>query len=132
VSLGRIKDTKTHERRYVDVSDGLVSRLAEYVEFVKAEAVAANQPEPYWLFPSREGGLVTEADERWHRDLFKQVLSVAQLPGFVPYDLRHTYASLLLSQNVPLPTSPSNWAMPNRPRRWIITRSGYPVGNNDL
>ena len=47
VSLGRIKETKTHERRYVDVSDGLVSLLAEYVDFVKAEAVAANQSEPY-------------------------------------------------------------------------------------
>jgi integrase len=27
---------------------------------------------------------------------------VAQLPAFVPYDLRHTFASLLLSCNVPL------------------------------
>ncbi|MCG3775401.1 MAG: Tyrosine recombinase XerD [Nitrospira sp.] len=45
---------------------------------------------------------MTEADERWHRDLFKQVVSAAQLSGFVPYDLRHTFASLLLSNNVPL------------------------------
>ncbi|MGH7181630.1 MAG: hypothetical protein ACREJN_06615 [Nitrospiraceae bacterium] len=45
---------------------------------------------------------MTEADERWHRDLFKQVVSAAKLPGFVPYDLRHTFASLLLSSNVPL------------------------------
>jgi integrase len=43
-----------------------------------------------------------EADEHWHRDLFKQVLSAAKLPCFVPYDLRHTFASLLLSCNVPL------------------------------
>ena len=35
-------------------------------------------------------------------DLFKHVLSAAQLPAFVPYDLRHTFASLLLSSNVPL------------------------------
>ncbi len=49
-----------------------------------------------------EGGLVTEADERWRRDLSKQVVSAAQLPAFVPYDLRHTFASLLLSSNVPL------------------------------
>ena len=26
----------------------------------------------------------------------------AKLPGFVPYDLRHTFASILLSSNVPL------------------------------
>jgi hypothetical protein len=58
--------------------------------------------EPNWLFPGRQGGLVTEADERWHRDLFKQVVNAAHLPAFVPYDLRHTFASLLLSCNVPL------------------------------
>jgi len=62
----------------------------------------ANLSEPYWLFPGRDGGLASEGDERWHRDLFKQVLSAAKLPGFVPYDLRHTFASLLLSSNVPL------------------------------
>jgi integrase len=102
VSLGRMRDTKTHERQYIDLSDGLVSLLTEYVDFVKAEALAGNLSEPCWLFPGREGGLVTEADERWHRDLFKQVVSATQLPGFVPYNLRHTFASLLLSGNVPL------------------------------
>ena len=102
VSLGRIKGTKTHERRYVDLSDGLVRGLMSFLGFVKAEAVASNLSEPHWLFPGRDGGVATEADERWHRDLFKQVVSAAKLPGFVPYDLRHTFASLLLSSNVPL------------------------------
>jgi len=86
----------------VDLSDGLAVLLAEYIDFVKAEAVAGNVQEPHWLFPGREGALATESDERWHRDLFKQVVSAAKLPGFVPYDLRHTFASLLLSSNVPL------------------------------
>jgi len=86
----------------VDLSDELASILSEYVEFARAEAVAANLLEPYWLFPGRDGGLVSEADERWHGDLFKQVVNAAKLPGFVPYDLRHTFASILLSSNVPL------------------------------
>jgi len=102
VSLGRIKPTKTEQERYVDLSGALIGTLKEYVEFVKAEGVAAGLTEPYLLFPGRDGGLVTEADERWHRDLFKQVLSGAKLPAFVPYDLRHTFASILLSNNVPL------------------------------
>jgi integrase len=102
VSLGRLKETETHERRLVDVSDGLALELADFVDFVNAEAVANHLPEPHWLFPGRQGGLVTEADERWHRDLFKQVVNAAGLPAFVPYDLRHTFASLLLSCNVPL------------------------------
>ena len=100
--LGRIKDTKTHERRSVDVSAGLAVELGCFLDFVTAEALANTLPEPYWLFPRRQGELVTEADERWYRDLFKQVVSAAKLPGFVPYDLRHTFASLLLSANVPL------------------------------
>jgi|GEM_PF-1138899 len=102
VSLGKIKSTKTDERRVVDLSDDLTVHLADYVDFVKAEALPYNVPEPNWLFPGRDGGLVTEADERWHRDLFKHVLAAAKLPAFVPYDLRHTFASLLLSRNVPL------------------------------
>ena len=102
VSLGKIKSTKTHERQAVDLSDDLARQLAPYLDYVEAEAVANNLPEPHWLFPGHPGGLVTEADERWHRDLFKQVLHAAQLPAFVPYDLRHTFTSLLLSGNVPL------------------------------
>ena len=102
VSLGKIKSTKTHERRAVDLSDDLARQLAPYLDYVQAEAVANNLQDPLWLFPGRQDGLATEADERWHRDLFKQVLHAAQLPAFVPYDLRHTFASLLLSGNVPL------------------------------
>ena len=113
VSLGRMKDTKTHERQYIDLSDGLVSLLTEYVDFVKAEALAGNLSEPCWLFPGREGGPVTEADERWHRDLFKQVVSAAQLPGFVPYNLRHTFASLLLIRQ----RAPSLCVQATRPRQ---------------
>jgi Phage integrase family len=84
------------------VSAGLAVELGRFLDFVKAEALANTLPEPYWLFPGRQGELVTEADERWYRDMFKQVVSAARLPGFVPYDLRHTFASLLLSANVPL------------------------------
>ena len=97
VSLGKIKGTKTEEKREVELSDGLAASLAEYLGLVTAEAIAAGWPEPHWLFPSRSGGLVGEADERWHRDLFKQTLHAAKLPSFVPYDLRHTTASILLS-----------------------------------
>jgi integrase-like protein len=95
----RIKPTKTEEKRMVELSEGLTVTMAEYLDYVTVEAVAAGQSEPYWLFPGRASGLVTEADERWHRDLFKQTLHAAELPGFVPYDLRHTTASILLSNS---------------------------------
>ena len=102
ISLGKIKSTKIHKQRHVDLSDGLAALLTHYADFVKAEVVAGSRSEPYWLFPGRHGGIVSEADERWHRDLFKHVIAAAQLPHFSPYDLRHTFASLLLSSNVPL------------------------------
>lgn len=31
---------------------------------MKADAVAADHPEPYWLFCGRDGGLATKGDER--------------------------------------------------------------------
>ena len=102
VSLGQLKPTKTGQTRYVDLSTALCATLSQYLDFVRAEGVAAGLAEPYGLFPGRNGGLVTEADERWHRDLFKHVLQDAKLPSFTPYDLRHTFASLLLSRNVPI------------------------------
>ncbi|MEO7860691.1 MAG: tyrosine-type recombinase/integrase [Nitrospirales bacterium] len=132
VSLGRIKETKTHERRYVDVSEGLAAQLADFVHFAKAQAVANNLPEPNWLFPGRQGGLVTEADERWHRDLFKQVVHAAHLPRLSPMTfatpLRHS-CFLVMSR---FSKSQISLAMPNRPRRSIIMRSGFPAVNSGL
>ena len=102
ISLGKVKLTKTEERREVDLSESLVGLLQEYISYVEAEALANGWPPPYWLFPNRQGGIKQESDERWDRKLFKRVLRHAGLPDFVPYDLRHTYASLLLSENAPL------------------------------
>ncbi|MEO7862431.1 MAG: site-specific integrase [Nitrospirales bacterium] len=96
VSYGVLKKPKTKaSKRDVQLSDGLMALLEDYVDYVKAEAVALGQPEPHWLFPGRDGGLVTEPDERFCRDLFHQVRKAAGLPLFTPYDLRATYASLL-------------------------------------
>ena len=54
--------------------------------------------ESVWLLPSLTGTLL---DER-HGDSVHRVLEAAGLPSFRVYDLRHTYASLLLSAGVPL------------------------------
>jgi len=52
--------------------------------WVKAEAMAAGLHEPYWLFPGRASGVVTEAEEHWHRRLFKQVVNRGQAAGLRP------------------------------------------------
>jgi hypothetical protein len=52
-----------------------------------------------WLFPNEEGNPM---DESRVRKAFKRALKAATLPEFRLYDLRHTYASLLLAANAPI------------------------------
>ena len=93
----QIKNTKTGETRWIDLSDGILEKLKGYVTWVKAEAIAQGR-ETMWLFPSQTGSLL---DESHLTRAFHRVLGRAGLPRFRVYDLRHTFASLLLSSNVP-------------------------------
>jgi integrase len=95
---GAIKNTKTGETRWVDISDGLLAELSTYLTLRRAED-AARGKESEWLFPSLTGTLL---DESHVVRAFHRVLDAAGLPRFRVYDLRHTFASLLLSSNVPL------------------------------
>jgi hypothetical protein len=54
---------------------------------------------PLWVFCTDAG---TPLDESRVRKAFSQALRRAKLPWFRPYDLRHTYASLLLAQGAPI------------------------------
>ncbi len=94
----QVKNTKTGETRWVDLSDGLLERLGSYLTWMKTEAIAQGR-ESLWLFPSKTGSLL---DESHVVRAFHRVLDGAGLPRFRVYDLRHTFASLLLSSNVPL------------------------------
>lgn len=93
------KPTKTEETRLVDLSEALIRHLRDHLDWLHAEAIAAGRREPAWLFPGYDGGVLSE---RHVREVFERVLRKAELPHFRLYDLRHTYASLLLSEGVPL------------------------------
>jgi len=54
---------------------------------------------PPWVFCTEAG---TPLDESRVRKNFSAALKKAQLGGFRVYDLRHTFASLLLSQGAPI------------------------------
>lgn len=95
---GQIKNTKTGESRWVDLSDGMVGMLEAYITELRAEKIATGR-ESEWLFPSLAG---TVLDESHVVRAFHRVLDAARLPRFRVYDLRHTFASLLLSSNVPI------------------------------
>ncbi|MDF0642951.1 MAG: site-specific integrase [Nitrospira sp.] len=95
---GLVKGTKTGEPRWVDLGPKTLDRLRKHLTWVEAEAIA-HERENEWLFPSETGTLL---DDRHIARSMRSVLKKAELPAFSPYDLRHTYASLLLSQGVPL------------------------------
>jgi hypothetical protein len=64
-----------------------------------SEAIARGKEQAEWLFVDDKGSVL---NERYLRKVFARILRKAELPHFNPYDLRHTYASLLLSEGVPL------------------------------
>jgi len=130
VDRGQIKSTKTAETRTVDLSADLAGKLAEYLTWLESEQLAqrseahqalqdaATTADPElkvrletrsrlalayaaspWLFPNEAGKLLDDAKAR---RVFHYVLKQATLPSFRVYDLRHTFASLLLSSGVPL------------------------------
>jgi integrase len=58
------------------------------------------RPTPHALvFPSGSGSVWSEHHYRnWRRRVFAPAATVAEVPGIRPYDLRHSFASLLLAQ----------------------------------
>ena len=132
---GQIKPTKTEETRLVDLSGRLTRILSDYVTWLDSEAIARGREQAEWLFVDQKGSVL---NERYLRKVFARVLRKAELPHFKPYDLRHTYASLLLSEGVPLtyvsqqlghakPTTTlkhyAKW-MPNGDRRYVDLLDG--------
>jgi integrase len=98
-NLQRIKSTKTYEERTVDLSPDLLRLLERHMAWVKADALRCGLGEPEWLFPNDEG---KPHDESRVRKFHKKGLKDAKLPSFRLYDLRHTYASLLLAAGAPI------------------------------
>jgi len=99
-SAGRIESTKTGARRIVDLTDRLVRRLRRLQLERKFEARRRGWPEPpAWVFCTEAG---TPLDESRVRKAFAKTFEAAGLPPHRVYDLRHTFASVLLARGVPL------------------------------
>jgi integrase len=93
VSLGSEKSTKTGAHRTVRLLAPLASDLRTW-------RMASGRPEDGALiFPSRNGRPWTEpAYQSWRRRAFKRALNAAGIEHARPYDLRHSFASLLLHE----------------------------------
>jgi hypothetical protein len=69
------------------------------VSALRHEALSAGWGEPRWLFPSTTN---TPLDHSHVSKAYHRVLKAAGLPAFRLYDLRHTFASLLLARCAPI------------------------------
>jgi integrase len=93
---GHLGATKTGETRYVDASHQLCEALsALYVEREK-QALANHWGElPEWIFVQPNGKPLTIS---YVRRIFDRACRKAHISGHVTYDLRHSFASLLLAK----------------------------------
>jgi len=85
--------TKTGLNRDVEVTEELLKVLQTHTALVRAYFESHHREVPSMLFPSTEG---TYLDIRNIRRLFSAICTKAGIKGFTLYDLRHTYASLML------------------------------------
>jgi integrase len=93
ISLGEESDTKTRQHRTVRLLGSLAADLRLW-------RTAAGQPSDSELvFPGNEGQVWTQAAyQSWRRRAFNRGVQAAGLVHARPYDLRHSFASLLLHE----------------------------------
>ncbi|MDQ2984066.1 MAG: site-specific integrase [Actinomycetota bacterium] len=93
VALGDLKETKTGQTRSVRLLAPLAADLAEW-------RLACGRPADFELvFQTRAGRLWADHDWRnWRKRIFTPAAEAAGLGGFRPYDLRHSFVSLLLAE----------------------------------
>lgn len=83
----------------MDLSAKLITKMEAYRAWLELESMTGRWGDTPWLCPNDQGRLY---EERHLRRVFHRILHRANLPSFRVYDLRHSYASLLLSSGVPL------------------------------
>jgi integrase len=91
-SLGELRDTKTRSHRTVRLLGPVVGDLAVWRGLSKPDLEA-------WIFPTFDGRLWTGEDWRnWRHRAWTRATAAVGLKGVRPYDLRHSFASLLLHE----------------------------------
>lgn len=93
VSVGVVGETKTRRRRTVRLLPPLGADLAEW-------RLRAGRPlDDALVFPGHDGRPWSPATyKNWHRRNFRPAIAAAGLTGARPYDLRHSFVSLLIAE----------------------------------
>ncbi len=92
---GRFDKTKTGKARRVDMSDQLAAGLNQLLTARKKEALKAGLSEPVETVFHRDGKPI---EQNHIRRVYKRVLVKAGIREMRLHDIRHTFASLLLSR----------------------------------
>jgi Phage integrase family len=97
VSLGRERPTKTKATRGVGLLRPLAQDLAAY------RRARGHPTQSALLFERRDGGPWSDDDYRnWRNRNFAPAVMAAGLEDVRPYDLRHSFVSLLISAGAPI------------------------------
>jgi integrase len=96
----KIVPTKTSRIRRIELSDELISVLKGHLRQQREYWLAQGKAQPDWLFPNEEGSW-SDMSNIANRH-FYPCMEKAGLHRRRPYDLRHTYASLLLTAGAPM------------------------------
>jgi integrase len=93
LALGDVKSTKTGKTRSVRLLAPLAADLAEW------KLASGRPPAEVLVFPRRDGAPWSDFDWRnWRKRVFAPASTEAELDGARPYDLRHSFVSLLLAE----------------------------------
>ena len=91
---GRVSKTKTGKNRRVDMSDQLAEALKSLLIQRKKEALKSGKSEAVEIIFHRKG---KHMEQNYIRKVFKRILRKAGIREMRLHDIRHTFASLLLS-----------------------------------
>jgi integrase len=135
-----VTSTKSKRVRRVDLSDELLealkhhrrTQLEEWLKRKKkdkedttaaGEQATANDAPPEWVFANQHGSWFDAANLRERE--FARCLEKAGLHGRRLHDLRHTYASILLTNGAPI--SYVSEQMGHRSIELTVKRYGHPI-----
>jgi integrase len=90
---GGVKSTKTRHSRTVRLVGPLVQDLGEW------RLLRGRPDDDELVFPNLQGGVWNDqAWQTWHRDAWRPACEAAGLTDARPYDLRHSFVSLLIHE----------------------------------
>jgi len=93
VSVGVVGETKTRRRRTVRLLPPLAADLAEW------RLAAGRPPDDALVFPGHDGRPWSPAAyKNWNRRVYRPATAAAGLTSARPYDLRHSFVSLLIAE----------------------------------